>query len=428
MVGTYAHATSYTDRGDATTIFSGPISHVVHRPFETAFIRAVGFRFDASDGYDPRSIVTWLDNGTIHRGRTGGAIGDVSKLGSSSFTSAVPRLLVPGLVHGPSVVERSLLRLDGAEAIDGHSCWRLLRTRPDDDDLTLWIDQASHLLRRTASHHHFEAAIDSEAFDANEVTTYEPVVDAPIDASRLQGLPPTATRPEPDPTDPWIGVGMDGRHITHVFPRSPAAAAGLRVTDEIVSLDGSPIADASGLHAHVQLKAINDRVTLVVHRAGQDVSIPVVVGDRAEIAGRQAALFDKPAPQFVASTAGGPYPADLAALAGHVVVLYFASPSRVICAGCPAPSSFMDTLQAKYGGQGLRVVELATESPTELATFSAAHQLHYTLAHDDGAIAETYFVVQPSLVVLIDQRGVVRLILQDTTGLEMLVQYYLAHP
>jgi regulator of sigma E protease len=62
--------------------------------------------------------------------------------------------------------------------------------------------------------------------------------------------------------------------ITQVLPDSPAEAAGLRVGDEIWSIDGLPIADSREFVAHIEKKA-GQKVALEIGRDGRPVNLIV---------------------------------------------------------------------------------------------------------------------------------------------------------
>jgi serine protease Do len=104
-----------------------------------------------------------------------------------------------------------------------------------------------------------------------------------------------ATREVPKP---WIGIatqpvlgelaehlgasGSPGYRITRVYPETSAAAAGLRVGDVVVALDGETLAprgleDASFLDRRVRAREIGATVALTVLRDGQARDIPVTL-------------------------------------------------------------------------------------------------------------------------------------------------------
>ncbi len=426
MVATYQRANSYEDRGTKTVAFSGPRPHTIRAPFETTFVRSDGFRFESRNGYGPTPTILWMSAGKIHRYVKGGTIEDEPNLAGASFYSGIPSLLLPTLAPGRSVSGLTRLRLAPQnDLVDGHPCWRVVGTDRSGEDLTLWIDQATHVLRRTSERRHFDAAIATPAFDTETTTSYVPLLNSNIEASRLRG-PDPASIPPPR-TEPWLGLAFqpDSNRITRVLAKAPGERAGLMPGDEIVSADGISITNASALVAHVQTKSVGTTVTLVIRRGANQLTISVELADRFGYAELQRQLRDKPAPPFAASVATGPYPATLTGLAGSLILLDFTETTFSYCKDCGTPAEFMSKLQDKYAARGLRVVGVSMEDATTLQKFSSDHQLHYTLAHDDGTISNAYLIHGPTTAVFIDRAGVVRFMAYNQSGIEPLVEWLL---
>lgn len=84
--------------------------------------------------------------------------------------------------------------------------------------------------------------------------------------------PPAAARP-------WLGLafrmGDEGALVALVVPGSPAEAAGLRVGDIIIEVDGQRVTVAHPLDEHLQAYAPGDRVQLIVMREGRVREIEV---------------------------------------------------------------------------------------------------------------------------------------------------------
>ncbi|MGD9903507.1 MAG: trypsin-like peptidase domain-containing protein [Vicinamibacterales bacterium] len=71
-----------------------------------------------------------------------------------------------------------------------------------------------------------------------------------------------------------------GAIVADVDPAGPAAAAGLRVGDIVVSLDGKAIENGRQLDVNLYRRAAGDVAQLVVLRGDQTVNLPVAVGER----------------------------------------------------------------------------------------------------------------------------------------------------
>jgi serine protease Do len=82
----------------------------------------------------------------------------------------------------------------------------------------------------------------------------------------------------------WLGVSVDDSKdvvtIAGVDRTSPAARAGLRPGDVILSLNGEHIETARGLIRSVAAVAPGTSVNLSVRRQGRDIEVPVTVGRR----------------------------------------------------------------------------------------------------------------------------------------------------
>jgi serine protease Do len=78
-----------------------------------------------------------------------------------------------------------------------------------------------------------------------------------------------------------LGLGVhSGVVLSDVRPGGPAAAAGLRVGDIVVELDGKPMENARQLDVNVYQRALGDVVTLEVVRSGARLRFEVTVLER----------------------------------------------------------------------------------------------------------------------------------------------------
>lgn len=81
-------------------------------------------------------------------------------------------------------------------------------------------------------------------------------------------------------------ASVDGRSvraasITGVATGGPAAAAGLRTGDAVVSLDGAPVDSSRSLIAHIRSKAVGSKVSLGIVRDGQSSTVDVTLAAAA---------------------------------------------------------------------------------------------------------------------------------------------------
>lgn len=71
-----------------------------------------------------------------------------------------------------------------------------------------------------------------------------------------------------------------GALVVTVLPQSPAAKAGLKSADVIVSLNGQPISSLDDLLAEVQNLKVGEKTVLTVMRASQKVTLEVFLGKK----------------------------------------------------------------------------------------------------------------------------------------------------
>jgi S1-C subfamily serine protease len=77
-----------------------------------------------------------------------------------------------------------------------------------------------------------------------------------------------------------IQTGRAGALIAEVTEGSAADQAGLQVDDIVVSIDGAPVQGGGDLAAQVVAHQPGDTVDLVVIRDGQEITLPVTLGQR----------------------------------------------------------------------------------------------------------------------------------------------------
>jgi serine protease Do len=81
----------------------------------------------------------------------------------------------------------------------------------------------------------------------------------------------------------------NARVLAHPVPDSPAAAAGFHDGDEIVAVDGSPVASPEEITARIGQHAPGQKVTIGIRREGKEQSIEVTLGRQPQPTGAAGA-------------------------------------------------------------------------------------------------------------------------------------------
>jgi thiol-disulfide isomerase/thioredoxin len=218
-----------------------------------------------------------------------------------------------------------------------------------------------------------------------------------------------------------------------VIRGSPADQAGVRDGDEIVRVDGRPVASPSEVTRLVAGKMSGDKIDVVLQRNGVAQTVTVTLTPRPstdEI--MRMEYVGTFAPQLTSlAAASGTLPASMNALRGKVAVIEFWA---TWCGPCQMTMPVLDGWQARYGAQGLSVIGITTEPVQMAANFATQKALHYAIASDSTNATSIAFGVRniPTLFV-VDKRGVVREVEIGydpgvNTQLENLLQKLLAEP
>ncbi len=257
--------------------------------FETAFVRGERLRFESHDEkITRRSVVVWFDGNhtfssgsrqprIVDDGRDIGFALEAAHAESSGSSTVVPRLLLPSL--GSSNAQLRDPYIGGAEMVDGQKCWHLVGTSPRGNRIELWIDQSSHLLRRTQSWQ-TRHAVGQYAFGQYAVavtTSYDPRVNAPVAEALLQ--PPDLSAGYEKRDQPgFIGLSFDrdSARVLEVAAGGPAERAGLLVGDEIVSIEDEAVATGRDIAAKTRALVIDAGAKFVVRRDGTELTLTVV--------------------------------------------------------------------------------------------------------------------------------------------------------
>jgi len=220
--------------------------------------------------------------------------------------------------------------------------------------------------------------------------------------------------PQPD-ARPWLGIAMSsdeapatGVRVGHVVRGSPADRAGIHEGDRILRVASTPVARGPEVVRAVAARSVGDAVDVAFTRGGKEQNARVILAalpSQDDIVRMDLVGTFAPTWKGVESVSGA-FPASLAALRGHVVLLDFWA---TWCGPCRVFIPKLGALQARYGAQGLNVLGVSTEDAEDVATFAQRASLKYPVGVDKNSeTTRTYGVMSLPTLVVIDKRGMIR--------------------
>ncbi len=230
--------------------------------------------------------------------------------------------------------------------------------------------------------------------------------------------PPVAAQPADQDAPSWIGVRFDRKttRVIQVVPDGPADKAGVKIGDQVISIDGRAM--FIDIEAVQTIRGHAPAATpFVMRRDGKDLLLTIHIARMPDVDElSKQTLVGKPAPAFAAQPIAGSYSPVLADLKGHVIVVDFWA---TWCGPCAVTIPFLNEWQTKYGPRGLRIVGLTAEDEPTVKEFLAANPLSYAVARDvDDRIGQAYLRFAVPMLVVIDKGGVVRHVQVGTDGFE----------
>ena len=404
MLQRYARAKSYADHGEATieAVTAGGIERD-QLTFATHYVRGDRFRFDLAVERDPqKAIELWSDKThTYLKAFFNDTIIDYG-------TNLVAALRAPAGITAGLTTELPLALLDrharptAVRVVPSNGpLWHLVATF-EGHDIELYIDRKSLLVTRTERELHSVQTTSRPVATVIKVTvTYEGAVDGNV----VIAAPELTLPVVPDGPPAWLGILTDSTtsRVQQVIPGAPADTAGVKVGDEVVSIDGHVVATGKDVVDNAHKLRPEQKAAVVVKRNGTSVPLTVVAKARPDAQAMQAKFVGSPAPLLAVPGLDGK-PIDLATLRGSVVVVDFWA---TWCKPCAVTTPHLDKLAKRY--PALRVVGISDEPRDDVTGYLAKHPVSYAQALDASDQATRDYLIQGlPTVYVIDKAGIVR--------------------
>ncbi len=214
----------------------------------------------------------------------------------------------------------------------------------------------------------------------------------------------------------WLGVscrvGSHGVLVEEVIPLTPAAAAGIRVGDQIFSIEGQVVSSPVQLKAVIQQYSVGDEVEVRVWRDDGKRSLSATLA--RELTGDETfdrRWRDRPAPELSFEIAYGEAPASSAAMLGDVVVMALLGSDWLSVDNVER----FNTMVARHGDDGLIVsAALKRDDGRQIGELARSAGALFSIVRDvKGELRETYlrdYRADGPLFVVIDRDGIVRFV------------------
>lgn len=407
MMQRYTYANTYSDRGTVTIeVVSGTESEREQLDFTTSYVRNDTFRLELTVEKDPKKTLELWSNKT-HTYIKAFFNDSIVDYGADLVAALrAPAGITAGLTtEVPFALLGKYPRPTAITVVPNtHPVWALEATI-NGSEVELFIDRKSLLLKRIERIQRTAATASRPVVATIKTTiTYDAVVDGTVTAAMVKA--PELTLPVvPDGPPAWLGILTDPTtsRVQQVIAGAPADLAGVKVGDEVVSIDGHAVTTGKDVVDNAHKLRVEQKAPIVVKRNGTDVPLTVVAKARPDAAQLQAKFVGNPAPPFSLSAVDGKT-IDLASLRGQVVVVDFWA---TWCKPCAITTPHLDKLAKGY--PTLHVIGISDEDRDDVTGYLAKHPVSYPQALDAHSTASRDYLIQGlPTVYVIDKTGVVR--------------------
>ena len=219
----------------------------------------------------------------------------------------------------------------------------------------------------------------------------------------------------------WLGVRFEPgtTRVVQVVDQSPAAAAGIQVDDQIVSLDGVAMQTSQQIVTTVAATPPGTRTKVVLTRAGAQRTLTIKLAVRPpDDKLIRTSLLDRPAPPCTATALDGGTALTLADLRGRVVLIDFWA---TWCGPCKDEIPNVVANYKKYHDLGFEIVSISLDKAADrqkLIDYTKEHDMPWP-QHFDGKFWKNKYAVEYTItgvpaMFLLDQSGM--LVTTDARG------------
>ncbi len=205
---------------------------------------------------------------------------------------------------------------------------------------------------------------------------------------------------------PWLGIaiekGIKGVSVKGVLTGTPAEQAGLKIGDEVLTIDGKSVDAPNALISLVQHSGIGQTVTLEILRGSQKISVSLkLVARPDELKLLRDKLVGKPAPEFNLKAITGKEPGNTKKLLGRVVLVEFWA------TWCPACRSSHPRLSAfAKEHPEIAVLAISDEEKAPLVNYAKSQKPNFTIFGDPShKVLEAWMAAAIPMLAVIDKKG-----------------------
>jgi cytochrome c biogenesis protein CcmG/thiol:disulfide interchange protein DsbE len=234
------------------------------------------------------------------------------------------------------------------------------------------------------------------------------IMPGPLLAQGLSPPPSSESQATVNQARPWLGIaiekGVQGVAVKGVLTGTPAEQAGLKVGDEVLSIDGKGVSVPNALITQVQSSGVGQTVTLAILRNSKTISVSLkLVARPDELKLLRDKLVGKPAPEFNLKSVHGKEPGSTKKLIGRVALVEFWA---TWCAACRSSHPRLSAFAKEH--PEIAVLAISDEEKAPLVSYAKEFKPNFTIFSDSShKVLETWMAAAIPMLAVIDKKGYV---------------------